>query len=195
MQTSEETGFFIEIPNGQYQEGIVEFSVCPALWKSGSIKDGKLPMCVMFSELSVNFTYKSSDLAFGDKENVFLSLLDAGAKDEIEIENDIASDCYNKAAENIIKSQYTLNNAQVDDKNNIKPELLLLSRMKEYYSNRRNILSLEVGYGDIPWDNLYSVIWQDGKTYFPFGYSIDYKDNKVNLKLFEQPDYPDDIIP
>ena len=195
MQTSEETGFFIEIPNGQYQEGIVEFSVCPALWKSGSIKDGKLPMCVMFSELSVNFTYKSSDLAFGDKENVFLSLLDAGAKDEIEIENDIASDCYNKAAENIIKSQYTLNNAQVDDKNNIKPELLLLSRMKEYYSNRRNILSLEVGYGDIPWDNLYSVIWKDGKTYFPFGYSIDYKANKVNLKLFEQPDYPDDIIP
>ena len=67
--------------------------------------------------------------------------------------------------------------------------------MKEYYSKRRNILSLEVGYGDIPWDNLYSVIWQDGKTYFPFGYSIDYKANKVNLKLFEQPDYPDDIIP
>ena len=32
MQTSEETGFFIEIPNGQYQEGIVEFSVSPALW-------------------------------------------------------------------------------------------------------------------------------------------------------------------
>ena len=195
MQTSEETGFFIEIPNGQYQEGIVEFSVSPALWKSGSTDDGKLPMCVMFSELSVNFTYKSSDLAFGDKENVFISLLDAGAKDEIEVENDIASDCYNKAAENIIKSQYTLNNAQVDDKNNIKPELLLLSRMKEYYSNRRNILSLEVGYGAIPWDNLYSVIWKDGKTYFPFGYSIDYKANKVNLKLFEQPDYPDDIIP
>lgn len=195
MQTSEETGFFIEIPNGQYQEGIVEFSVSPALWKSGSTDDGKLPMCVMFSELSVNFTYKSSDLAFGDKENVFLSLLDAGAKDEIEIENDIASDCYNKAAENIIKSRYTLNNAQVDDKNNIKPELLLLSRMKEYYSNRRNILSLEVGYGAIPWDNLYSVIWKDGKTYFPFGYSIDYKANKVNLKLFEKPDYPDDIIP
>ena len=195
MQTSEETGFFIEIPNGQYQEGIVEFSVSPALWKSGSTDDGKLPMCVMFSELSVNFTYKSSDLAFGDKENVFISLLDAGAKDEIEVENDIASDCYNKAAENIIKSQYTLNNAQVDDRNNIKPELLLLSRMKEYYSNRRNILSLEVGYGAIPWDNLYSVIWKDGKTYFPFGYSIDYKANKVNLKLFEQPDYPDDIIP
>ena len=195
MQTSEENGFFIEIPANSYQEGIVEFSVSPALWKSGSTDDGKLPMCVMFSELSVNFTYKSSDLAFGDKENVFISLLDAGAKDEIEVENDIASDCYNKAAENIIKSQYTLNNAQVDDKNNIKPELLLLSRMKEYYSNRRNILSLEVGYGAIPWDNLYSVIWQDGKTYFPFGYSIDYKANKVNLKLFEQPDYPDDIIP
>ena len=194
MQTSEENGFFIEIPANSYQEGIVEFSVSPALWKSGSTDDGKLPMCVMFSELSVNFTYKASDLAFGDRENVFLSMLDAGAKDEIEVENDIASDCYNKAAENIIKSQYTLNNAQVDDKNNIKPELLLLSRMKEYYSNRRNILSLEVGYGDIPWDNLYSVIWQDGKTYFPFGYSIDYKANKVNLKLFEQPDYPDDII-
>ena len=196
MQTSEETGFFIEIPANQYQEGIVEFSVSPAMWKSGGMgDDGKLPMCAMFSELSVNFTYKASDLAFGDKENTFFSLLDAGAKDEIEIENDIASDCYNKAAENIIKSQYTLNNAQVDDKNNIKPELLLLSRMKEYYSNRRNIMSLEVGYGDIPWDNLYSVIWQDGKTYFPFGYSIDYKANKVNLKLFEQPDYPDDIIP
>ena len=195
MQTIEEDGFFIEIPSGQYQEGIVEFSVSPAMWRSGDTYDDRLPMCAMFSELSVNFTYKSSDLAFGDKENVFISLLDAGAKDEIEVENDIASDCYNKAAENIIKSQYTLNNAQVDDKNNIKPELLLLSRMKEYYSNRRNILSLEVGYGDIPWDNLYSVIWQDGKTYFPFGYSIDYKANKVNLKLFEQPDYPDDIIP
>ena len=194
MQTTEEDGFFIEIPSGAYQEGIVEFSVSPAFWKSGSTDDGKLPMCVMFSELSVNFTYKASDLAFGDRENHFFAMLDDGAKDEIEVENDIVSDCYNKAAENIIKSQYTLNNAQVDDKNNIKPELLLLSRMKEYYSNRRNILSLEVGYGDIPWDNLYSVIWQDGKTYFPFGYSIDYKANKVNLKLFEQPDYPDDII-
>ncbi len=195
MQTTEQDGFFIEIPSGKYQEGIVEFSVSPAFWKSGSTDDGKLPMCAMFSELSVNFTYKSSDLAFGDKENHFFALLDEGAKDEIEVENDIVSDCYNKAAENVIKSQYTLNNAQVDDKNNIKPELLLLSRMKEYYSNRRNILSLEVGYGNIPWDNLYSVIWQDGKTYLPLGYSIDYKANKVNLKLFEQPDYPEDIIP
>lgn len=196
MQTREEDGFFIEIPSGEYQEGIVEFSVSPAMWKSGGMgDDGKLPMCAMFSELSVNFTYKSSDLAFGDKENVFLSMLDAGAKDEIEVENDIASDCYNKAGENIIKNQYKFDNAQVDDRNNIKPELLLLSRLKEYYSKMRNVLSLEVGYGDIKWDNLYSVIWQDGKTYFPFGYSIDYKANKVNLKLFEQPDYPDDIIP
>ena len=194
MQTSEETGFFIEIPNGKYQEGIVEFSVSPALWKSGSTDDGKLPMCVMFSELSVNFTYKSSDLAFGDRENVFLSMLDAGAKDEIEVENDIASDCYNKAGENVIKKS-NFDNAQVDEKKGIKPELLLLSRMKEYYSKRRNILSLEVGYGDVKFRNLYSVIWQNGKTYFPFGYSIDYKANKVNLKLFEQPDYPDDIIP
>lgn len=194
MQTSEEDGFFIEIPSGQYQEGIVEFSVSPAMWRSGDTYDDRLPMCAMFSELSVNFTYKSSDLAFGDRENVFLSLLDAGAKDEIEVENDIVSDCYNKAAENMIKSQYSLDNAQVDDKNNIKPELLLLSRLKEYYSKRRNILSLEVGYGDIKWDNLYSVIWKDGKKYIPFGYSIDYKANKVNLKLFEQPDYPDDII-
>ena len=196
MQTREEDGFFIEIPSGAYQEGIVEFSVSPAMWKSGGMgDDGKLPMCAMFSELSVNFTYKSSDLAFGDRENVFLSMIDAGAKDEIEVENDIVSDCYNKAAENMIKSQYSLDNAQVDDKNNIKPELLLLSRLKEYYSKRRNILSLEVGYGDIKWDNLYSVIWKDGKTYFPFGYSIDYKANKVNLKLFEQPEYPEDIIP
>ena len=194
MQTSEETGFFIEIPNGQYQEGIVEFSVSPAMWKSGGMgDDGKLPMCAMFSELSVNLTYKSSDLAFGDKENVFLSMLDAGAKDEIEIENDIASDCYNKAAENVIKKPYSFDNAQKD--NNIKPELLLLSRMKEYYSKPRSILSLEVGFGALRYDNLYSVIWQDGKTYFPFGYSIDYKANKVNLKLFEQPDYPEDIIP
>ena len=195
MQTSEEDGFFIEIPRGKYQEGIVEFSVSPAMWKSGSTDDGKLPMCAMFSELSVNFTYKSSDLAFGDRENVFLSMLDAGAKDEIEVENDIASDLYNKAGENIIKDSYSLDNAQVDSKKKIKPELLLLSRLKEYYSKRRNILSLEVGYGNIPWGNLYSVIWQDVKTYFPFGYSIDYKANKVNLKLFEQPDYPEDIIP
>lgn len=195
MQTSEEDGFFIEIPSGAYQEGIVEFSVSPAMWRSGDTYDDRLPMCAMFSELSVSFTYKSSDLAFGDKENVFLSMLDAEAKDEIEVENDIASDCYNKAAENIIKKQYTFDNAQVDDKNNIKPELLLLSRMKEYYSKRRNILSLEVAYGELTYRDLYSVIWKDGKTYLPFGYSIDYKDNKVNLKLFEQPDYPEDIIP
>ena len=195
MQTSEEDGFFIEIPAGQYQEGIVELSVSPAMWKSGDTYDDRLPMCAMFSELSVNFTYKSSDLAFGDKENVFISLLDAGAKVEIEVENDIASDLYNKAGENIIKDSYSLDNAQVDSKKKIKPELLLLSRLKEYYSKRRNILSLEVGYGTLDSDNLYSVIWQDGKTYFPFGYSIDYKANKVNLKLFEQPDYPDDIIP
>ena len=193
MQTSEENGFFIEIPANSYQEGIVEFSVSPALWKSGSTDDGKLPMCVMFSELSVNFTYKASDLAFGDRENVFLSMLDAGAKDEIEIENDIASDCYNKAAENVIKKPYSFDNAQKDS--NIKPELLLLSRMKEYYSKPRSILSLEVGCGALRYDNLYSVIWKAGKTYFPFGCSIDYKANKVNLKLFEQPDYPDDIIP
>ena len=193
MQTSEENGFFIEIPANSYQEGIVEFSVSPALWKSGSTDDGKLPMCVMFSELSVNFTYKASDLAFGDRENVFLSMLDAGAKDEIEIENDIASDCYNKAAENMIKKATSLDNAQTDG--NIKPELLLLSRMKEYYSKRRNILSLEVSYERKNSLTLSSVIWQDGKTYFPFGYSIDYKANKVNLKLFEKPDYPDDIIP
>lgn len=196
MQTSEEDGFFIEIPSGAYQEGIVEFSVSPAMWKSGGMgDDGKLPMCAMFSELSVNFTYKSSDLAFGDKENVFLSMLDAGAKDEIEVENDIVSDCYNKAGENVIKKPYSFDNAQTDGKKGIKPELLLLSRLKEYYSKRRNILSLEVGYDSITYYNLYSVIWQDGKTYFPFGYSIDYKANKVNLKLFEQPDYPDDIIP
>ena len=194
MQTSEEMGFFIEIPAYQYQEGIVDFSVSPAFWKSGSTNDGKLPMCVMFSELSVNFTYKASDLAFGDRENRFFSMLDAGAKDEIEVENDIASDCFNKAGENVIKDIKN-NNAQVDSKKDIKPELLLLSRMKEYYSKPRSILSLEVGYGDISSFALYSVIWQDGKTYFPFGYSIDYKANKVNLKLFEQPDYPDDIIP
>ena len=195
MQTSEEDGFFIEIPSGAYQEGIVEFSVSPAMWKSGGMgDDGKLPMCAMFSELSVNFTYKASDLAFGDKENVFLSMLDAGAKDEIEVENDIVSDCYNKAAENMIKKATSFDNAQVDEKKGIKPELLLLSRLKEYYSKRRNILSLEVGYDSITYYNLYSVIWKDGKTYFPFGYSIDYKANKVNLKLFEQPDYPDDII-
>lgn len=195
MQTSEEDGFFIEIPSGSYHEGIVEFSVSPAMWRSGDTYDDRLPMCAMFSELSVNFTYKNRDLAFGDKENVFLSMIDAGAKDEIEVENDIASDCYNKAGENIIKKQYTFDNAQVDDKNNIKPELLLLSRMKEYYSKRRNILSLEVAYGELTYRDIYSVIWKDGKTYFPFGYSIDYKANKVNLKLFEKPDYPDDIIP
>ena len=195
MQTSEEDGFFIEIPSGSYQEGIVEFSVSPAMWKSGGMgDDGKLPMCAMFSELSVNFTYKNSDLAFGDKENRYFCMLDAGAKDEIEVDNDIASDCYNKASENIIKD-YNNNNLQVDEKKGIKPELLLLSRLKEYYSKKRNILSLEVGRGAINEDNLYSVIWQDGKIYFPFGYSIDYKANKVNLKLFEKPDYPDDIIP
>ena len=193
MQTSEETGFFIEIPSGSYQEGIVELSVSPAFWKSGSTDDGKLPMCAMLSELSVNFTYKASDLAFGDNENVFLSMLDAGAKDEIEVENDIASDCYNKAAENVIKKPYSFDNAQTDG--NIKPELLLLSRMNEYYSKQRSILSLEVGCGELRYDNIYSVIWQDGKTYIPLGYSIDYKANKVNLKLFEQPDYPEDIIP
>ena len=194
MQTSEENGFFIEVPSGSYQQGIVEFSVSPAFWKSGNTDDGKLPMCVMFSELSVNFTYKKSDLAFGDKENVFFSMLDAGAKDEIEVENDIASDCYNKAAENVVSGGYSFGKAHSFASGHI-PELLLLSRLKEYYSKRRNILSLEVGYGDIKWRNLYSVIWQDGKTYFPFGYSIDYKANKVNLKLFEKPDYPDDIIP
>lgn len=195
MQTSEETGFFIEIPYGQYQEGIVEFSVSPAFWKSGSTDDGKLPMCAMFSELSVNFTYKTSDLAFGDRENVFLSMLDAGSKDEIEIENDIVSDCYNKAAENMIKMPYSFDNAQTEG--NIKPELLLLSRMKEYYSKQRSILSLEVeaDYDKIESRTFYSVVWKDGKKYIPLGYSIDYKANKVNLKLFEQPDYPDDIIP
>ena len=195
MQTSEENGFFIEIPANSYQEGIVEFSVSPALWKSGSTDDGKLPMCVMFSELSVNFTYKASDLAFGDRENRFFAMLDAGAKDEIEVENDIVSDCYNKAAENMIKKPYTFDNAQTEG--NIKPELLLLSRMKEYYSKQRSILSLEVeaDYEKIKGRTFYSVIWQDGKTYIPLGYSIDYKANKVNLKLFEQPDYPDDIIP
>ena len=193
MQTSEEDGFFIEIPSGQYQEGIVEFSVSPAMWKSGDTYDDRLPMCVMFSELSVNFTYKSSDLAFGDNENCFLSMLDAGAKDEIKVENDIASDCYNKAAENIIKKSGSLDNAQTDG--NIKPELLLLSRMKEYYSKPRNILSLEVAYENPKSLTIPSVIWKDGKTYFPFGYSIDYKANKVNLKLFEQPDYPENIIP
>ena len=195
MHTTEESGFFIEIPSGQYQEGIVELSVTPAFWKSGSTNDGKLPMCAMFSELSVDFTYKASDLAFGDRENNFFAMIDAGAKDEIEVENDIASDCYNKAAENVIKKQYSLDNAQNDNKNNIKPELLLLSRMKEYYSKPRSILSLEVSYERKNSLTLSSVIWQDGKTYFPFGYSIDYKANKVNLKLFEQPDYPDDIIP
>ena len=194
MQTSEENGFFIEVPSGSYQQGIVEFSVSPAFWKSGNTDDGKLPMCVMFSELSVNFTYKKSDLAFGDKENVFFSMLDAGAKDEIEVENDIASDCYNKAAENVVSGGRSFGKDHSFASGHI-PELLLLSRLKEYYSNRRNVLSLEVGYGDIKWRNLYSVIWKDGKTYFPFGYSIDYKANKVNLKLFEQPDYPDDIIP
>ena len=195
MQTSEETGFFIEIPNGQYQEGIVEFSVSPALWKSGSTDDGKLPMCIMFSELSVNFTYKSSDLAFGDRENRFFAMLNDGAKDEIEVENDIVSDCYNKAAENVIKNANTLDNAQKEGY--IKPELLLLSRMKEYYSKQRSILSLEVeaDYEKIKGRTFYSVIWKDGKKYIPFGYSIDYKANKVNLKLFEQPDYTDDIIP
>ena len=194
MQTSEETGFFIEIPHGQYQEGIVEFSVSPALWKSGSTDDGKLPMCAMFSELSVNFTYKSSDLAFGDRENRFFAMLDAGAKDEIEVENDIASDCYNKAGENIIKKTYSFENAQLEGY--IKPELLLLSRMKEYYSKQRSILSLEVesDYENIKERTFYYVIWKDGKKYIPLGYSIDYKANKVNLKLFEQPDYPDDII-
>ena len=194
MQTSEENGFFIEVPSGSYQQGIVEFSVSPAFWKSGNTDDGKLPMCVMFSELSVNFTYKKSDLAFGDKENVFFSMLDAGAKDEIEVENDIASDCYNKAAENVVSGGRSFGKDHSFASGHI-PELLLLSRLKEYYSNRRNVLSLEVGYGDIKWRNLYSVIWKDGKTYFPFGYSIDYKANKVNLKLFEQPDYPEDIIP
>ena len=195
MQTSEENGFFIEIPANSYQEGIVEFSVSPALWKSGSTDDGKLPMCVMFSELSVNFTYKNSDIAFGDRENRFFAMLNEGAKDEIEVENDIVSDCYNKAAENMIKKPYTFDNAQTEG--NIKPELLLLSRMKEYYSKQRSILSLEVevDYAKIKSRTFYSVIWQDGKTYFPFGYSIDYKANKVNLKLFEKPDYPDDIIP
>ena len=196
MQTSEENGFFIEIPANQYQEGIVEFSVSPAMWKSGGMgDDGKLPMCAMFSELSVNFTYKASDLAFGDRENRFFAMLDAGAKDEIEVENDIVSDCYNKAAENMIKKPYTFDNAQTEG--NIKPELLLLSRMKEYYSKQRSILSLEVeaDYEKIKGRTFYSVIWQDGKTYIPLGYSIDYKANKVNLKLFEQPDYPDDIIP
>ena len=195
MQTSEETGFFIEIPNGQYQEGIVEFSVSPAMWKSGGMgDDGKLPMCVMFSELSVNFTYKKSDLAFGDKENVFFAMLDDGAKDEIKVENDIASDCYNKAGENIANGGRSFNKNH-SFANGYIPELLLLSRLKEYYSKRRNILSLEVGYGALKYDSLYSVIWKDGKKYIPFGYSIDYKANKVNLKLFEQPDYPDDIIP
>ena len=195
MQTSEENGFFIEIPANSYQEGIVEFSVSPAFWKSGSTYDGKLPMCAMFSELSVNFTYKASDLAFGDRENRFFAMLNAGAKDEIEVENDIVSDCYNKAAENVIKKPYTFDNAQTEG--NIKPELLLLSRMKEYYSKQRSILSLEVevDYAKIEGRTFYSVIWQDGKTYFPFGYSIDYKANKVNLKLFEKPDYPEDIIP
>lgn len=194
MQTSEDTGFFIEIPANQYQEGIVEFSVSPAFWKSGNTDDGKLPMCVMFSELSVNFTYKKSDLAFGDKENVFFSMLDAGAKDEIEVENDIASDCYNKAAENVVSGGYSFGKEHSFASGHI-PELLLLSRLKEYYSKRRNILSLEVGYGVLAYRNIYSVIWKDGKTYLPLGYSIDYKANKVNLKLFEQPDYPDDIIP
>ena len=192
LQTTEEDGFFIEIPNGQYLEGIVELSVSPAMWKSNA-DNGKLPMCVMFSELSVNFTYKSSDLAFGDRENRFFAMLDAGAKDEIEVENDIVSDCYNKAAENVIKKATSFDNAQTE--NGIKPELLLLSRMKEYYSKPRNILSLEVAYEKPKSLTIPSVIWQDGKTYFPLGYSIDYKANKVNLKLFEQPDYPDDIIP
>ena len=193
MQTSEENGFFIEVPSGSYQQGIVEFSVSPAFWKSGNTDDGKLPMCVMFSELSVNFTYKKSDLAFGDKENVFFSMLDAGAKDEIEVENDIASDCYNKAAENVVSGGRSFGKDHSFASGHI-PELLLLSRMKEYYSKRRNILSLEVAYGELTYRDLYSVIWQDGKTYIPLGYSIDYKANKVNLKLFEQPDYPDDII-
>ena len=69
--------------------------------------------------------------------------------------------------------------------------------MKEYYLRQRSILSLEVeaDYEKIKGRTFYSVIWKDGKTYFPFGYSIDYKANKVNLKLFEKPDYPDDIIP
>ena len=67
--------------------------------------------------------------------------------------------------------------------------------MKEYYSKKRSILSLEVSYEMKNSLTLSSVIWKDGKTYFPFGYSIDYKANKVNLKLFEKPDYPENIIP
>ena len=120
----------------------------------------------MFSELSVNFTYKASDLAFGDRENRFFAMLDAGAKDEIEVENDI--DCYNKAAENVIKNANTLDNAQKEG--NIKPELLLLYRMKEYYSKQRSILSLEVemDLDKIESRTFYSVVWKDGKKYIPF---------------------------
>lgn len=185
-------GINLNIPVNTYLSGDVTIEVMAGV----TVTHVNTLYQVIFNSLDVNFKYNGAYMQRDSSENKYMKVLSTNFRDEISISTEIASDMKNKPSPSIIMvgSTTPMETLLYDDSSigTKRPELDLLSRLEEYYSELRQNLELIVSPNLVQASPALSLqIWRDinynqnRKRYLPLSHSRDWQLNRFTMTAFE----------
>ena len=194
------SGLDLDIPVKTNIFGEMELSILPgAMSENNVFRNASVVFEAIFKSLEVSFTPKSGLMNLDKKENSYLQILNTSFRDEVSINTDLATDCYNLPSPSLIMddptvtndSRYTttipyyrINAAQPQYR---RPEVDLLNRLATYYGAARQTLELIVKHptaAALPLLKL-NGISPDTKKYLPLSESRDWREETCTLTCFE----------
>lgn len=147
---------------------------------------------LFISNLSLEYVAPEYVTESDREENVYYRSLGTKFRDRISVSTDLATNLNNQPSPSLIlaeSGEYTSSMAYlVPETVYRRPEVDLLDRLAEYYSNSRHRLNLEVEHptaAPLPLLRLNGI--NDGKVYEPLAESRDWRAEKSTLTCFETP--------
>lgn len=192
--------YYVNIPRNL--SGMMEMSIMPGCFSRQDVfKNESVIFEAILKSLDISVEPARGIYNLDRKENNFLSILGTKFRDALQISTDLASFCNNVPSPSLVIDDPTSTsdkrymrqlgyqyNMTLTTYRNRRPELDLLNRMEQFYSEARQRLELEVEhptYAPLPLLRLNGI--NDGKVYLPMAESRDWRTGVCKLTCIECP--------
>jgi hypothetical protein len=177
----------MEIPIKEYHHGELQVMIMPIKLKAGVQQNYQY----FLTEFSA--AYERPEDVFGNREqNTYYQSLGTPFRDDISIENKLASVLHNEPSPALVLHTYEeydpIQRLAIDSSGQeVRPELHMLERLAYYYYKPRRIITLTVAPIGTPLPRLSLNGINDGKVYAPMAESRDWQQDAANITCMEVP--------
>lgn len=169
--------------------GVVTIYIYPKLYGDYNLEISRNVIEMFLTKLSLNYEPEDQELLSDRSENAYTIETGKAFKDVAEISLALSSDAKNNKLATMIydSSAKPVSLISLGSSAQVRPEIDLLHRMKDYYTDPKVILDVESQRlaSPLPILNLNGI--NDGKVYTPLAESRDWRAEKSTLTCFEIP--------